>query len=208
MKQKLLLAVTMLFGAYCTSIAAPTYCVTNSYGEQTTLTVTGISGNTYSLSGSIDYSIYGGTIWPCTGFYNSSTRTLKYKGTNPSPDGCIHWASTVTFIYTATSRSTLTGSFSNDCGNSGSLSASASKGSCGFTPLYLKEGEIGGSGTHKSLRSQLPLPQGINIEEMFRTIEIALAPNPATSSTLIKVEVESATKLNIGIYNQDGTRRS
>lgn len=206
MKQTLLLAVAMLFGAYCTAVAAPTYCLTNSYGEQTTLTVTGKSGNTYTLSGFIDYSPYfGGTIWPCTGVYNSSTRTLKYKGTNPSPDGCINWASTVTFIYTVTSAASITGTFSNDCGGAGSVSASAIKGSCGFTPIYLKEGEFGGTGTHKTLRSQLPLPQGKNIEEIFRTIEIAMTPNPAASSTLIKVVVKSATKLNIGIYNQDGT---
>ena len=195
----------MLIGIAVAAFGAPTYCLTNSYGEQTTLTVTGKSGSMYSLSGSINYGMDGGAIWPCTGVYNSSTHELKYIATNPSPDGCTMWATTVTFIYTVTSATTATGTFSNDCGNSGALTASATMGSCGFVPLKLKDGEYGGSGTHKYLRSQMPLPSGINMQEMFKSINISVSPNPAVSSTQISVTLNGATKLSIGIYNQDGT---
>ncbi len=205
MKLKLLFAVAVIVITSLSVSAAPTFCITNSYGEQTTLSVTGKSGAVYSLSGSINYAVFGGTIWPCVGTYNAVTHVLRYRGTNPSPDGCVLWAATVDFFYDVTGTSSATGTFSNNCGGSGAVSASGSRGSCGFTVVKLKDGEYGGSGTNKLSRKQLPLPGGVNIDELIRGIDITVSPNPAVSSTQITVSVKSATTLDIAIYDQQGT---
>src|SRR5256885_366254 len=114
MKKKLSLSLALCAGIFTAAFADNTYCVTDDFGEQASLT---ISGET--VTGSIDYTPFGSTVWPCEGTYDRSTGTLHFVATNPNPDNCTFFATTVTFDYVRTDVKTGFGSFSNDCGNAG-----------------------------------------------------------------------------------------
>jgi len=206
MNKKLLLSLALTAGILGSTIAQKTYCLTNSFGEQATLTlVSKAGGGVFNIAGTYNYQIFGGTIWPVSGTYNKRTGALDFVATNPNPDNCTAWATTVTFAYTMTSALSFSGSFSNDCGNAGSLTASAVAGDCGFNPVKLKEGEYGTTGSHKMLRSQLPLPAGIDFNKSLSFNSISVSPNPVVREAQIKVTLGSSSKITLNIYNQNGT---
>lgn len=205
MNKKLLLSLALTAGILGSTIAQKTYCLTNSFGEQGQGTLTPAGGTLFDITGTYNYQIFGGTIWPVTGTYDKATGHLHFVATNPNPDNCTQWATTVTFDYTMTSHLTFTGSFSNDCGNAGSLDASAVVGSCGFNPVKMKEGEYGTTGSHKMLRSQLPIPAGIDFNKLLSFNSISVSPNPVVREAQIKVKLGSSSKITLNIYNQNGT---
>ena len=205
MNKKLLLSLALTAGILGSAIAGKTYCITNSYGEQANLTITGHSGSVYTFNGSYNYQIFGGTIWPLTGTYDKTAKHLHFVATNPNPDGCTFWATTVTFDYYNVTKYTYNGSFSNDCGNSGDLTASTALGSCGFNPVKMKQGEFGTTGSHKMLRSQLPVPAGIDLDKSLSFNKISVSPNPVVREAQVSLTLASASKITVGVYNQNGS---
>jgi hypothetical protein len=203
MNKKLLLSLALTAGIFGSAIAGKTYCLTNSFGEQTTLTITGRSGTVYTVKGLIDYSIFGSTQWPCEGTYDKATQKLHYVATNPNPDNCTFFANTVTFDYTG--KTNFSGTFSNECGNAGSLNASAVAGSCGFNPVKMKAGEYGSTGSNKMSRSQLPVPAGIDFAKSLSFNAISVSPNPVVREAQVSVTLASASKITVGVYNQNGS---
>jgi hypothetical protein len=205
MNKKLLLSLALTAGILTSAIAGRTYCLTNSYGEQATLKIVSkVGGGVYNIQGSYNYQPFGGTIWPVTGTYNKRTGELHFVATNPDPDFCTNWANTVTFDYVGSGLS-FTGSFSNDCGLAGALTATAVAGSCGFLPVTVKQGEYGTTGSHKMLRSQLPLPAGIDFKKSLSFNTISVSPNPVVREAQINVTLDFSAKVTLNIYNQNGT---
>src|SRR6478735_2439565 len=186
-------------GVAANALSGTTYCLINDFGEQASLS---ISGET--VTGTIDYSAFGSTVWPCTGTYDRSTGTLHFVATNPNPDNCTFFASTVTFDYTRTDVKTGFGTFSNDCGNFGSLGASASKGACSYAGVALKKGEFGSTATRKMNRTKIPLSPGVDFKNLAPGIMVSVAPNPAVKNAQITVKLDAATKINISVYDQSG----
>jgi len=176
-----------------------TYCLIDDFGEQASLT---ISGET--VTGSIDYTPFGATVWPCAGTYDRSTGTLHFVATNPNPDNCTFFASTVTFDYTRTDVKTGFGTFSNDCGNFGAIGASATKGACSYAGVALKKGEFGSTATRKMNRTKIPLHPGVDFRDLAPGITVSVAPNPAVKNAEITVKLDGATKINISVYDQNG----
>jgi hypothetical protein len=204
MKKILLLCLAIGMASSTSLFANITFCLTNDFGEQTTLWVTGRTGTTIWLEGEIDYSVFGSTIWPCKGSFDISTRTLAYTATNPNPDNCTMFATTVDFSYTWVSGLYGYGTFSNDCGNFGSLGASASKGACPFDAIAMKKGEYGSTGSHKMFRTKLPLPKGESLEEILSLNVISVTPNPVSKAANISVTLAASSKISINIYNRQG----
>lgn len=201
--RKILLLMAVATASLTYAYAGPTLCLTNAFGEQTTLTVTGHTGTTFWVSGEIDYTIFGGLVWPCAGKFDLKTRTLTYTATNPEPDNCTYWATTVDFYYTV-SGVYLSGGFSNDCGNYGSLDAAVAKGACPFSTVKLKPGEYGTSGSTKLLRSKSPLPKGESLEEILKINTISVTPNPVSKIANINVTLAASSKITINVYNKEG----
>jgi len=199
MRKKLFLSLALFVGIFTAAFADNTYCLINDFGEQASLT---ISGET--VTGTIDYSAFGSTVWPCTGTYDRSTGTLHFVATNPNPDNCTFFASTVTFDYTRTDVKTGFGTFRNDCGNFGSLGASATKSACSYAGIALKKGEFGGTATRKMNRTKIPLPPGVDFKNLAPGIMVSVAPNPAVQNAQITVKLDAATKINISVYDQSG----
>ena len=205
MNRRLLLSLAMTIGILASAMAQKTYCLTNSYGEQGEGVLTLIEGTLYDVTGTYNYEIFGGTMWPATGTYDKSTGHLQFVATNPDPDGCTFWATTVTFDYYLVSPKQFSGTFSNDCGNSGSLDASSVVGSCGFNPVKMKGGEYGTTGSTKMQRSRLPLPAGMDFNKMLSSNTISVSPNPVVKQAQISVTLGAASKVTLNVYNQNGT---
>lgn len=199
MRKKLCLSLALFAGIFTAAFADNTYCLIDDFGEQASLT---ISGET--VTGSIDYTPFGSTVWPCVGTYDRSTGTLHFVATNPNPDNCTSFATTVTFDYTRTDVKTGFGSFSNDCGNAGSIGASATQGSCAYAGIALKKGEFGGTATRKMNRTKITLPPGVDFKNLAPGITVTVAPSPALKNTQITVKLDAASKINISVYDQSG----
>jgi len=167
----------MLTGMMSTAIAAGIkVCLTNSYGEQASLVFMSKGGGDYDVSGTYNYQIFGGTIWSVSGTFSTKTHKLHFVATNPDPHNCLDgWADYVTFDYTCQGNGNFTGSFRNDCGNAGSLTATAVKGDCGYRPVTITKGEFGSTGSSKMVRTQIVLPKGEDL------LKILAAPAPAIS---------------------------
>src|SRR5215831_6629579 len=183
MKQKITIFLLMLTAIASTTFAAGIpVCLTNSYGEQASLIATPTGGGNYDISGTYNYQIFGGTIWSVSGTFSKSTHQLHFVATNPNPHQCQDgWADYVTFDYTVTGATSISGSFSNDCGNAGSLTASAARGDCGYNPLKLKNGEFGTSGSSKMNRTALPLPKGEDLLKILNQPSISKNQNVSPS---------------------------
>lgn len=183
-----------------------TICITNSFGEQSLLTLNEYKPGCWNVTGTHDYSLIGGTIWPVTGSYSCITKKLHYVATNPAPDSCRLWANNVTFDYYISDME-LTGTFSNDCGYSKGFTATAAMGFCNNPArLVLKQGEYGSTGSHKVNRSFLKLTKGANLNELLKdpSITISVTPNPAKQFAHISFSLESATKVQLRIYDMQG----
>jgi hypothetical protein len=189
-----------------TAFAGKTICLTNSFGEQTTLVYHKTSPKQFDLTGSINYQPAGGTIWPVTsGHYDGIAKTLVYTATNPSPDGCTYWASTVTFNYTY-HHHTYSGTFSNDCPNSGSLTATWVLGSCGFAPV---PGNIvpGSTGSHQNVSlvmNQITLAPCEDLNTILDLEDLTVSPNPALTKAEIAASVADNGQVAIRIYDSFG----
>lgn len=205
MKQKILLCLAFMVGIFGTATAAGIpICLTNSYGEQASLIFTAAGGGMYSVSGTQNYTPYGSTEWPVSGTFNKNNGVLHYVATNPNPDNCTNWANSVTFNYTATSRSTATGAFTNDCGLSGALDASGAKGDCGYFARQYAPGEFGATGAHKMNLSKIALPNGQSLLAILGGITMNIAPNPVLHTTKIEIKMDRAANVRIQIYDQFG----
>lgn len=205
MGKKLLFSLIVIASSLTDAMAGvKTYCLTNSYGEQATLSLVGKAGpGLYNIAGDYDYQPLGGTIWPVTGMYNKNTGELHFVARNPSGEDCAYWADSVTFDYVMTGSLTFSGTFSNNCGNFGSVTASAAAGSCGFNAVVMKKGEYGTTGNHSMMRSQLPVPAGVDLMKSLSN-SVLVSPNPITSQAVINVTVATPTKVTLNIYNQSG----
>ncbi|QEC65863.1 T9SS type A sorting domain-containing protein [Panacibacter ginsenosidivorans] len=183
-----------------------TVCITNSFGEQSLLTLNEYKPGCWTVTGTHDYSIFGGSIWPVTGTYSCITKKLHYVATNPNPDYCVLWANIVTFDYDVAELN-LTGNFSNDCGYGKAFTATAVMGHCmPAANIVLKKGEYGSTGAHKMNRSELKLPKGENLEEYLKDkpVIISVTPNPAKQFAEISFSLETAAKIQVRIYDQQG----
>jgi len=191
---------TAIFAKECT------VCVTNSYGEQSYLILSETKPGSWTVTGTHDYSIFGGTVWPVQGTYSCITKKLYYTATNPNPDNCALWANTVSFDYLVSGMA-LDGSFSNDCGMGKAFSASAVFGACkAYSTTTMKKGETGTTGSHKISRSIIKLPKGDNIEALLKDkkVEVKVLPNPAVQFAQVSFTLENAAKVQVKVYNQKG----
>ena len=186
--------------AAANAASGTTYCLVNSFGEEASLT---ISGET--ITGTYDYTPFGSTVWPVTGTYDRSTGALHFVATNPNPDNCTFFANSVTFDYQRNGVHTGSGSFSNDCGNAGSLDASATQGPCAYAGGFAyKKGEFGSTGAHKMNRTKVPVPAGLDFKTFAPGIALSVSPNPPVRVANISVKLDAATKVNVSVYNQTG----
>lgn len=198
--------LVLLLNIYASQAKTCTICITNSYGEQSLLTLNEYKPGSWTVTGTHDYSIWGGTIWPVNGSYSCITKKLHYVATNPNPDSCVLWANTVTFDYVVSDMD-LTGSFTNDCGYNKGFTAVAVMGKCLQAPaLMMNKGEYGCSGSHRINRSLLKLPKGENLNELLKDklLKIAITPNPATQKAQLSFAIESAQKVQLNIYDNRG----
>lgn len=181
-------------------------CIINSYGEQSFLYLDEYKPGMWNVTGTHDYSMYGGTVWPVTGTYSCFTKKLYYVATNPDPDNCALWANQVTFDYNVDDTA-LAGNFINSCGMSKAFSAVANMGKCkAVEQMMRKSGEFGTSGSAKSNRSLLKLPKGEKLNEALKdkSVNVQITPNPARQFANISFELATAKKVKVSIYDMQG----
>jgi hypothetical protein len=178
-------------------------CIVDDFGEESSLRATQQTGTTWALVGTIDFRPFGSTLWDVKGIYDRSTQQMRLIAKNPNPDFCATTADKVIFTYDVSGRN-LSGHFWNDCGVTGPLGASASKGSCGYGPHKIKDGEYGFTGAHKMLRSHETLPAGEELEKILSQPIVTVSPNPANRSTQISFTLNFKSKVSIQIYDQFG----
>ena len=182
-------------------------CIVNVYGEQSFLYLDEYKPGRWNVTGTHDYSVFGGTVWPVVGTYSCITKKLHYTATNPTPDNCALWANNVTFDYDV-SDTALIGNFTNDCGLGKAFSAVASMGGCKIVPQNtMKGGDFGTTGSHKINRTlQNKLPKGDKLNELLKdkSINISITPNPAKQFAKITFNLESATKAQVRVYDMQG----
>lgn len=202
MKQKILLSLVCLTGIIGTVKADLPVCFTNAYGEQASLILTSTGDGNFDVSGYQYYAGYGSTLWPVKGTFDDKTHTLHYVATNPAPDNCTYWANSVTFDFVV-KKNYSSGTFSNDCGYSGSLFASGVRGRCSLSGKIIPNGGAS-TASHKTLKTLLPVPPGEDLLQLFQGKTISVFPNPASQSAQISFSLDSKSNVSVRIYDQFG----
>lgn len=202
MKQKILLSLfsfTVLIGSVKADLPV---CFTNAYGEQATLILTSTGDGNFSITGYQYYAGYGSTLWPITGTFNDKTQTLHYVATNPAPDNCTYWANSVTFDFIV-KKNYSSGTFSNDCGYSGSLFASGVRGRCALGTAKANT-EGASTASHQMIKTPLNVPPGEDLLQLLQSKKVSVFPNPAVQSTQISFTLDTKLKVSVRIYDQYG----
>ena len=202
MKQKILLSLFFLTALLGSAKADVPVCFTNAYGEQATLIMSSTGDGNFSITGYQYYAGYGSTLWPITGTFNDKTQTLHYVATNPDPDNCTYWANSVTFDFIV-KKNYSSGTFSNDCGFSGSLFASGVRGRCSLSGKAVNS-EGAATASHKMLKILLPVPPGEDLLQLLQSKTISVFPNPATQVAQISFTLDTKSKVSVRIYDQYG----
>ena len=105
--------------------AAPTHAHMNdAFGYCWDLDIS-ISGSVATFSGTCNV---GGVLWSASGTYDTSTSTISLTAVNPNPDDCQTMSGS--FTYTGSGRKTMSGTWTNDCGLSGTWQGKWKSGSC------------------------------------------------------------------------------
>lgn len=177
------LAVTLL--AFQPRVDAAPYCMVDGFGYTYSMNVTPAGGGVFNITGSVAV-----TEWSSpgvlSGTYNRNTNTAILTVTNPAPDGCVLVSGSFT-LTGSRSGGTLFCSWTNDCGGSGSVNGSLSKGACRFGPTA----------------SSVPGSPGTSAQKIM-TNTLQLMPNPATTSVRIQFEVDADQVVRVDVMDMTG----
>jgi hypothetical protein len=213
----LILLSIALFSAKNTD--AMKVCIVDNFGESFSLSIPGYynAGNVKNINGTADFTLYGAGIWTVTGTVTKSTKTIVMHCVNPTPDNCVSYSSTadITMHYTGGFYS-MSGSFINDCGNSGDMTATGTTGGfCGGLAMYLDftqgvhsgiaaTGSYFSSHTIAKLQNLPPMSDDFEKQVFGDNLSIHSFPIPMSKDATITYIVPDNDQVNVTIYNHLG----
>lgn len=156
-----------------------------SYDYYYDFSATNTGGGNFTLVGSLNSPTLPVT-WSVTGTYSKSTGTLTFTAVNPAPDGCVSYSGSFTSTGTQAGAN-FNGTWSNDCGLSGTWSGVGSRGIC--PPLRVTEASGQGPAA-ASVRAAAPLAR--------------VYPNPARQAVQVDLGAYAGTEVRVELLDLNG----
>jgi hypothetical protein len=194
-------------------------CIVDNFGESFSLSIPNYcgAGNVKNIDGTADFSLYGAGIWSVTGTVTKSAKIIVMHCVNPTPDNCLSYASTadITMHYTGGFYA-MSGSFINDCGGAGEISATGTAGGyCDGLARYLDftqgvhsgvaaTGSYFSSHTIAQLKYLPPMSEDFEKQVFGDNLAVHSFPIPMSNNATITYILPEDGQVNVAIYNHLG----